>query len=157
MTKPLRHGVQRYRVAQWTTGNIGARTMRAVLEHPNLTLAGVYVHTPAKAGLDTGELSGVGFDATGVLATHDIDEILALGADCALHTPHDCDFGEVCTLLSPGVNVVSTRGEFHHARATPGGLRDNFGPSLRLLAKALSVPLDSVEAVGEVATARHPT
>jgi 4-hydroxy-tetrahydrodipicolinate reductase len=40
MTEPLRHGVQRYRVAQWATGNIGARTMRAVLEHPNLTLAG---------------------------------------------------------------------------------------------------------------------
>lgn len=45
MTEPLRHGVQRYRVVQWATGNIGARTMRAVLEHANLTLAGVYVHT----------------------------------------------------------------------------------------------------------------
>lgn len=37
------------------------------------------------------------------------------------------------------------------------GLRGSFGPSLRLLAGALSAPLDSVEAVGEVATARHTT
>ena len=114
MTEPLGHGVQHYRVVQWATGNIGARTMRAVLEHPNLTLAGVYVHTPAKAGLDAGELSGGGLDATGVVATHDIDEILALGADCVLYTPRTCGFDDVCALLSSGVNVVSTRGEFHH-------------------------------------------
>ena len=238
MTEPLRHGVQRYRVVQWATGNIGARTMRAVLEHPNLTLAGVYVHSPAKAGLDAGELSGGKLGTTGVLATHDIDEILALGADCVLYTPRTCDFDEVCALLSSGVNVVSTRGEFHHApsldpvtrkriedackrggtsvhstgsspgfitealplaltsiqrrldaltidefadlsqRDSPGllfevmgfgrppaefgeqrlaGLRDSFGPSLRLLAEALSAPLDSVEAIGEVATARRTT
>lgn len=100
---------------QWATGNIGARTMRAVLEHPNLTLAGVYVHTPAKAGLDAGELTGCDLGTTGVVATQDVDEILALGADCVLCTPRSCDFDEVCTLLSSGVNVVSTRGEFHHA------------------------------------------
>nr|WP_322769369.1 hypothetical protein [Frankia sp. Cr1] len=45
-----------YRVVQWATGNIGARALRAVIEHPNLTVAGVYVHTPAKAGRDAGEL-----------------------------------------------------------------------------------------------------
>ncbi|MGH1553581.1 dihydrodipicolinate reductase [Streptomyces sp. L7] len=144
----------------------------------------------------------------------------------------------MCTLLSSGVNVVSTRGEFHHApsldpvvrkrvedacaeggtsvhstgsspgfitealpivltsiqrrldaltidefadlsqRDSPGllfevmgfgrppaafgeqrltGLRDSFGPSLRLLAEALGTPLDSVEATGEVALARRST
>ena len=30
-----------YRVVQWATGNIGSRSMRAVIEHPQLTLAGV--------------------------------------------------------------------------------------------------------------------
>ncbi|WP_369188253.1 dihydrodipicolinate reductase [Streptomyces sp. R08] len=238
MTEPLRHGMQRYRVVQWATGNIGARTMRAVLEHPRLTLAGVYVHSPAKTGLDAGELSGGGPGVTGIVATHDFDEILALGADCVLYTPRACDVDEVCALLSSGVNVVSTRGEFHHApsmdpivrkrveeacarggtsvhstgsspgfitealplaltsiqrrldaltidefadlsqRDSPGllfevmgfgrppaefgeqrlaGLRDSFGPSLRLLAEALSAPLDSVKVGGEVATARRTT
>jgi hypothetical protein len=35
-------------------------------------------------------------------------------------------------------------------------LRVAFGPSLQLVAEALSLPLDSLEASGEVATARHP-
>jgi 4-hydroxy-tetrahydrodipicolinate reductase len=30
-----------HRVVQWATGNIGARALRAVLEHPSPTLAGV--------------------------------------------------------------------------------------------------------------------
>ena len=38
------------RVVQWATGNIGSRSLRAVVEHPDLDLVGVYVHTPEKAG-----------------------------------------------------------------------------------------------------------
>ena len=48
-----------YRVVQWATGNIGARALRAVIEHPKLTLAGVYVTSEQKAGRDAGELCGV--------------------------------------------------------------------------------------------------
>ncbi len=44
------------RVVQWTTGNIGTRALRAVIDHPALTLAGLYVHSDAKEGLDAGEL-----------------------------------------------------------------------------------------------------
>jgi hypothetical protein len=32
------------RVVQWATGNIGARSLRAVIGHPELELAGVYRH-----------------------------------------------------------------------------------------------------------------
>jgi 2,4-diaminopentanoate dehydrogenase len=39
-----------YRVVQWATGNIGTRALRSVIEHPGLSLAGVYVHSQAKAG-----------------------------------------------------------------------------------------------------------
>ena len=39
-----------YRVVQWATGNIGTYALRSVLEHPDMTLAGVHVHSPAKAG-----------------------------------------------------------------------------------------------------------
>jgi 4-hydroxy-tetrahydrodipicolinate reductase len=71
-----------YRVVQWATGTIGARSLRAVVEHPGLSLAGVYVHSPEKAGLDAGELCGL--DSTGVTATRNIEDVVGLGADCVL-------------------------------------------------------------------------
>ena len=49
-----------YRVVQWATGNIGSRSLRAVIEHPELELVGLYVYSDAKAGQDAGELCGLG-------------------------------------------------------------------------------------------------
>ena len=100
------------RVVQWATGNIGSRSLRHVIQHPGLTLAGVYVTSAAKAGRDAGELCGL--PATGVTATRDIGEILALGADCVLYMPADCDLAQVCAILAAGANIVTTRGEFLH-------------------------------------------
>lgn len=226
-TRPLR-------VVQWATGNIGTRALRAVIDHPALTLAGVYVHSDDKAGRDAGELCGR--DTVGVRATRKIDDILALGADCVLYMPLRFDLDEVCRILASGTHVVTTRGEFHHPRTMDPALRaaveeactlggtsihstgsspgfiteavplvlasiqrrlehlaideyadlsqrnspgilfevmgfggpagdfaevrlahvqSNFGPSLSALADALGVSLDSVEASGEVAVARH--
>ena len=65
------------RVVQWATGNIGTRSLRAVIEHPDLELVGVHVHADDKVGKDAGELCGAG--PTGVLATGSIDDVLALG------------------------------------------------------------------------------
>ncbi|MFZ2175672.1 MAG: dihydrodipicolinate reductase [Rhodococcus sp. (in: high G+C Gram-positive bacteria)] len=224
-----------YRVVQWATGNIGTHALRAVIEHPNLTLAGVYVHGADKAGRDAGELCGL--PATGVTATRSIEDVVDTGADCVLYMPLACDLDEVCRLLASGINVVTTRGEFHHPASmdpavrarveaaceiggtsihstgsSPGFIteaiplvvtsiqrhldslvineyadlsqrnspqmlfdvmgfghtprmfdearlshaRSSFGPSLRLVAEALGLPLDSGEASGEVATARGP-
>jgi 4-hydroxy-tetrahydrodipicolinate reductase len=100
------------RVVQWATGNIGSRSLRHVIEHPGLTLAGVYVTSAAKAGRDAGELCGL--PPTGVTATSDTGEILALGADCVLYMPAVCDLDQVCDILASGTNIVTTRGEFHH-------------------------------------------
>lgn len=44
------------RVVQWATGNVGLRSLRAIIEHPAMELAGVYVHAAAKAGQDAGTL-----------------------------------------------------------------------------------------------------
>ena len=101
------------RVVQWATGNIGSRSLRHVIEHPALDLAGVYVTSPAKAGRDAADLCGLDVK-TGVTATGDIGEILDLGADCVLYMPAACDFDEVTRLLASGANIVTTRGEFHH-------------------------------------------
>ncbi|MFJ9564053.1 dihydrodipicolinate reductase [Streptomyces fuscichromogenes] len=225
------------RVVQWATGNIGSRSLRAVVDHPRMALAGVYVSGPDKAGRDAGELCGSG--PTGVVTTRDPDEILALGADCVLYMPRASDPDELCALLASGANVVTTAGGFHHPpgldpglrlrveeacarggtslhatgsspgfiteavplvlasvqrrlekltvheyadlsrRDSPGLLfgvmgfgeapdgtfdegrlahvRSGFGPSLRLVADALGLPLESVEARGRIGTAVRTT
>jgi 4-hydroxy-tetrahydrodipicolinate reductase len=109
-------GVSPLGVVQWATGNIGTRSLRAVVEHPGMTLVGLYVFSPEKDGLDAGELCRL--DPTGVTATRDVDEVLQLGADCVLYMPRQCDVDAVCRLLESGANIVTTRGEFHH----PGGM-----------------------------------
>ncbi len=228
--------VRPYRVVQWATGNIGTRSLRAVIEHPHMALVGLVVHNPEKAGRDAGELCGL--DAVGVPATCAIDEILELDADCVLYMPQGCDFDALSRVLASGSNVVTTRGEFHHPPSMDPGLRSqieaacaagassihstgsspgfiseavpmvlasierrldelvieeyadlsrrnspellfslmgygrdpaafdpgrwahgaqSFGPTLRLLADALSLPLDAVVASGEIATARRRT
>jgi hypothetical protein len=109
------------RVVQWATGNIGTYALRGVIQHPGYELAGLYVHSDAKEGRDAGELCGLG--PVGVAATRDIDEIVALGADCVLYMPAACDFDEVCRLLASGTNVVTTRGEFHRAESLDAAVR----------------------------------
>ncbi|MGW5216656.1 NAD(P)H-dependent amine dehydrogenase family protein [Nocardia sp. NPDC004085] len=114
---PQSHGYNgtdgRYRVVQWGTGGVGVHALRAVLDHPDLVLAGVRVHDPAKAGVDAGALCGWG-GVTGVAATTEVDEILALGADCVLYLPRLFDVEDVCRLLVAGVNVVTTHGDLRH-------------------------------------------
>lgn len=101
-----------YRVVQWATGNIGRRSLRAVIDHPDLELVGVFVYSDDKAGRDAGELCGA--PPTGVTATGDIEEILALQPDCVLYMANRAEIDVVCRLLESGANVVSTRSEFHH-------------------------------------------
>ncbi len=226
-----------YRVVQWATGNIGTRALRAVIEHPNMSLAGLYVHSEAKVGRDAGEFCGLG--KVGVTATHDIDEILSLGADCVLYMQQGCNFDDICRLLAGGLNIVTTRSELqnpanldpairaqledacrrgntsiHATGSSPGfiteamplvltsiqrrldrlnineyadlsprnspelifgvmgfgqpsiaqanegrahHLREAFGPSLRLVADAVGLPLDAIEAHGETKVARRST
>jgi hypothetical protein len=226
----------RYRVVQWATGNIGTRSLQGVIGHADLSLVGLYVYSPDKAGRDAGELCGR--PPTGVVATTDVEEIIGLGADCVLYMPRALDVDEVCRLLESGANIVTTRGEFHHpggmdpamreqveaacraggtsihsTGSSPGFISEavplvltsiqrelesllmeefadlsrrnspellfdlmgfgsdpdsfdpgrwshgaaSFGPSLRLVADAVGLPLDSVEATGEVAVARQTT
>jgi len=101
-----------YRVVQWATGNIGTRSLRAVIEHPDLELVGLRVHSADKAGKDAGELAGIG--AVGVKATNSIDDIVALRPDCVLYMQEGYDLDDVCRLLESGINIVSTRSEFHN-------------------------------------------
>ena len=113
----------RYRVVQWATRNIGRRSLRASLDHPDLEVVGVRVFGPDKVGVDAGELAGP--VRTGVTATDDVDALVALDADCVLHMPSRLDVDELCRLLASGKNVVSTCAELVHVRrALPADVAD---------------------------------
>ncbi|WP_068275390.1 dihydrodipicolinate reductase [Aldersonia kunmingensis] len=102
---------RRYRVIQWMTGDVGRVGVRHFAENPVYDLVGVLVHTAEKVGKDAGEIVGVA--PTGVIATDDIDSIIALDADCVFYTPIIMDVDTVCRLLRSGKNVVTTSGFFH--------------------------------------------
>jgi hypothetical protein len=100
-------GAPRRRVVQWTTGNVGRQAVAAIVAHPDLELVGVFAHDPAKAGRDAAELCGLD-RPTGVLATGDVDALLALGPDCVVYNALHIDAGEVARILRAGINVVTT-------------------------------------------------
>lgn len=100
-----------YRVIQWSTGNVGHHAARLIARHPDLELVGLWVHSPDKVGRDVGEL--IGIEPLGITATNDVDELLALGADCVSYTatadlrPHDA-IDDMARILASGANVVSS-------------------------------------------------
>src|SRR3546814_5695370 len=88
---------------------------------PDLELVGLYVYCEAKAGRDAGELCGL--PSIGVKATRNIDEILALKADCVVYMPQTIDADQLCRLLETGCNVVTPRTDFHHPASVDPALR----------------------------------
>ncbi len=94
------------RVIQWTTGHVGREAVKAILAHPELELVGAYAWSPEKEGCDVGELCGLG--RLGVTATHDVDALVALGADCVCYTPNHPDVDEICRLLEAGLDVAAS-------------------------------------------------
>jgi len=100
-----------YRTIQWSSGNVGACAIRAIDFHPELELAGLWVHSAAKVGRDAGELAGLG--ELGVVATGDGDALLGIDADCVCYTAAadtrpDLAIEELCRILRAGFNVVAS-------------------------------------------------
>jgi hypothetical protein len=100
-----------YRVIQWATGGVGRAAVEGIASHPELELVGTWVHSAAKAGRDVGEICGL--EPIGVTATQDIDELLALDADCVLYAPITANRNEVIRILESGKNVVTPLGWFY--------------------------------------------
>ncbi|MCU1392123.1 MAG: dihydrodipicolinate reductase [Ilumatobacteraceae bacterium] len=94
------------RVVQWTTGKTGSAAVRSMIGHPVLELVGCYAFSPDKAGHDVGSLCGM--EPIGVVATDDIDALLALRPDCVAYMPYRPDIDDVVRILEAGVNVVTT-------------------------------------------------
>jgi 2,4-diaminopentanoate dehydrogenase len=116
MTKP--RSDRPLRVIQWTTGNIGRRSLHAIIGRPDMELVGVYAHGADKIGVDAAELSGWP-EPTGVAATDDIDALLALGADACCYNPLWPDIDELTRLLEAGVNVCSSAAWITGGKQTP--------------------------------------
>jgi hypothetical protein len=113
--KVLPHGLQYdrlvLRVIQWATGSVGKHSVAAVHRHPDLELVGALVYSDDKAGRDVGDVCGIG--PIGVQTTKDVDEIVALDADCVLYMPQGemnppAAVDDICRLLASGKNVIST-------------------------------------------------
>lgn len=94
------------RVVQWGTGNVGRRALRAIIEHPELELVGVHAFAAEKQGVEAGVLAGTA--PTGIVATGDVEALLALRPDCVCYMPTRLDYEVVERILRLGINVVTT-------------------------------------------------
>jgi hypothetical protein len=98
-------------VIQWASGGVGKAAMEGVLAHPDLELAGCWVHSAEKDGVDVGTF--LGREPIGVAATTDVDALLGLGADCVIYSPVFADPSVVDRILGAGLDVVTPLGWFY--------------------------------------------
>jgi 2,4-diaminopentanoate dehydrogenase len=150
-----------FRVIQWATGGVGRSAIEAVLRHPELELAGCWVHSADKAGRDVGDIIGAG--PLGIAATADAQALLELDADCVVYAPLVPDKDMVAALLRSGKNVVTPvgwiypdpartadietacragRATLHGTGIHPGGITERFP----LMVSALSAAVTHVRA-----------
>jgi 2,4-diaminopentanoate dehydrogenase len=106
------------RVIQWTTGNIGRRSLHAIIGRPDMELVGVYAHSGDKVGMDAAELCGWPVP-TGVLATTNIDALIAAQPDACCYNPLWPNVDELVRLLEAGVNVCSSAAWITGGKQTP--------------------------------------
>jgi hypothetical protein len=71
------------KVGVWGPGSMGVIALRGVIDHPELELVDVVVHSDAKAGRDAGELCGIA--PVGVTATQDPASLLAGDAEVVVY------------------------------------------------------------------------
>lgn len=98
------------KVGVWGPGSMGVIALRGVIDHPELQLVDLVVHSDAKAGRDAGELCGIA--PVGVRATQDPAALLAGDADAVVYAaganlrPLEA-VADMVSLLRAGKNVVS--------------------------------------------------
>jgi 4-hydroxy-tetrahydrodipicolinate reductase len=101
-----------HRVVQWSVGNVGRQSLRALMRSGDFELVGVYTHGAERVGRDAGDLAGLGIE-TGLRATADGDALLDLRPDCVVFTsigetrPREA-VAELARILRSGASVVSS-------------------------------------------------
>lgn len=100
------------RVVQFSTGNVGRHSLAAIIGRPDLELVGVHAAGPDKIGRDAADLCGLD-RPTGIVATDDIDALIALAPDCVVYTaqgetrPTEA-IDQMARFLAAGINVAAT-------------------------------------------------
>jgi 2,4-diaminopentanoate dehydrogenase len=98
------------RVAVWGPGSMGVIALRGVIDHPELELVDLVVHSDVKVGRDAGQLCGA--DRVGVVATTDATGLLGGDADVVVYAaaanlrPLEA-VNDMVSILRAGKNVVS--------------------------------------------------
>jgi hypothetical protein len=100
----------RKRVIAWGSGPIGMPGLRGLIGHPEYELVGLHAWAPEKIGRDAGDIAER--EKTGVIATNNVDELLALKADCLVYNGNYSDREGICVqdvvpFLEAGTNVVT--------------------------------------------------
>jgi 2,4-diaminopentanoate dehydrogenase len=98
------------RVAVWGPGSMGVIALRGVIDHPELELVDLVVHSDVKGGRDAGQLCGA--DPVGMVATTDATALLGGDADVVVYAaaanlrPLEA-VNDMVSILRAGKNVVS--------------------------------------------------
>jgi 4-hydroxy-tetrahydrodipicolinate reductase len=112
-------------------------SLRSIIEHPQYDLVGLYVYSDDKVGCDAGDLAGT--ERTGVVATRDLDELLASKPDCVMYMPlldHE-SIDDMCKILASGANIVTTVTTFHHPPSLEPEVRERIEAACRAGATSL--------------------
>lgn len=121
------------RVAVWGSGNMGRAAIRAVAAHPGLKLAALL--SSSRAGDDAGTVAGLA--PLGVLASSDVDAVLATGVDAVVYTasgdlrPDEAAVDVARCLRMGAVVVTPSLYALYDVQSAPAALAD----PLRLAAK----------------------
>src|SRR4051794_5733411 len=99
------------RVVVWGTGVVGKMVIAEIVKNPAFELVGVGVSNPDKVGKDAGEICGI--EQTGILATDDVDALVALRPDALVHYGPTAQYADdnirvMTAFLRAGIDVCST-------------------------------------------------
>ena len=95
-----------HRVFQVATGNVGAQMLKLIHEHPELELVGLHCYSADKVGTDAGEIVGIG--PIGVIATGEVEAIIAAAPDIVTFHGIEPDVDLYTRVLAAGINVITT-------------------------------------------------
>lgn len=98
-----------YKITLFGPGRMGGICIWEMANSDSFEIVAVRAYSEEKAGMDAGEL--IGIDPIGVLASNDVEAVLAVDCDCVVYTAHDeGNFNtdeEILKILAAGKNIVT--------------------------------------------------